>query len=347
MEEPAPHRKAKALVALDDGGQRIVMKAQLCRDGHDVDLCINGEKVWKMIRTPGGDSWAHDIVFLEYNLKDRGACAITADIRAEEDRRRAEAIKMGRGDDEPQQKLFVVGVTPKVDPETKAECLKAGMNTVISKPMERGMIRDIVDQALEYISKISPNHLRTRVSSSGSSRASQSPVRSLMALRPNSGANSPSGTRSPHHVENQPFLKTVSGGSRHVKVLVVDDDGGQRIMLKSALVREGYEVETAENGVKAIEILEQKRFDVVVMDGVMPAMTGWEATRKIREKEKELNLLPMIIVGVINSSFSNEASQCMECGMSTTFSKPVDRAKLIGEISTWIEVRMSAAPTRT
>jgi CheY-like chemotaxis protein len=355
VEQPAPRRKAKVLVALDDGGQRIVMKAQLCRDGHDVDVCINGGKVWEMIRTQGGDSWAHDIVFLEYNLRDRGACAIAVDIRAEEDRRRAEAIKAGRGDDEPLQKLFVVGVTSKVDPETQAECMKAGMNTVISKPIERSVIRGIVDQALENVSTTSPVSaenvpIRRKPSSELNRSTRESPH--IKSSNANSDANTPTDARTVGelpliHVENKTFARSPSVCSKHVKVLVVDDDGGQRIMLKSALVREGYEVVTVANGIEAIEIVEQKRFDVIVMDGMMPSMTGWEATRKIREQERHKNLVPIIIVGVINPSFPHEANQCIEAGMSTTCSKPLDRAKLIGEISKWIEVRMNYVSTRT
>lgn len=335
-------RKLKALVALDDGGQRIVMKAQLCRDGHDVDLCVNGEKAWKMIQTSEGDTWSYDIIFLEYNLKDRGACAITIDVRAEEDKRRVKAIQAGHEDDSDgfQKRLFIVGVTPKDDPSTREECLTAGMDTVISKPMERRMIRDIVDHALEYISPVSDI---APLSISRTTSPGHSPVRSLAALKASSGGSTPLENSSPHLgvaglVGSQKFVRTKSGGSRHVRVLVVDDDGGQRILMKSALVREGFEVETAEHGAKAIEILNQRRFDVVLMDGMMPNMTGWEATKKIRDQEKFENKLPMIIVGVINAAMPQEETKCLESGMTTTFSKPVERARLMTYITTWIQV---------
>ncbi len=62
--------KLKALVALIDGGQRMMIKAILCRDEHEVDMCSAGEDAWRMLSTQNQDAaWPYDVVFLDYYMQ--------------------------------------------------------------------------------------------------------------------------------------------------------------------------------------------------------------------------------------------------------------------------------------
>ncbi len=54
----------------------------------------------------------------------------------------------------------------------------------------------------------------------------------------------------------------------------MDDDSGQRIVMKSILVREGYTVDVAEDGQKAVDTVQKNQYHVVLMDGLMPKMSG-------------------------------------------------------------------------
>jgi CheY-like chemotaxis protein len=78
----------------------------------------------------------------------------------------------------------------------------------------------------------------------------------------------------------------VGGLEKKVRVLVVDDDLGQRTVLKSLLSKFGYQVDTAEDGVQAVKSAARVAYDVVLMDGFMPNKTGWEATTEIRQQEE-------------------------------------------------------------
>jgi CheY-like chemotaxis protein len=68
-------------------------------------------------------------------------------------------------------------------------------------------------------------------------------------------------------------------------VLVVDDDNGQRTVLKTMLSKKGYQVDTAEDGDHAVKAAQNLSYDLILMDGCMPNKTGSEATKEIRANE--------------------------------------------------------------
>ena len=73
--------------------------------------------------------------------------------------------------------------------------------------------------------------------------------------------------------------------SRQLRVLVVDDDNGQRMTLKIMLSKDGYQVDTAEDGDDAVKAAHNVSYDLILMDGCMPNKTGLEATEEIRANE--------------------------------------------------------------
>lgn len=66
-------------------------------------------------------------------------------------------------------------------------------------------------------------------------------------------------------------------------ILVVDDDPEIVTMLSTRLSKRGYQVATAGDGTKAIEMAKQQRFDVVLLDVMMPGKSGWEVARALKQ----------------------------------------------------------------
>jgi two-component system OmpR family response regulator len=76
------------------------------------------------------------------------------------------------------------------------------------------------------------------------------------------------------------------------RILIVDDDPNIRELLRVLLKNEGYEIYEAEDGVKALKLLENVKVEMVILDIMMPNMDGWELCREVRR----LYDLPMLML---------------------------------------------------
>ncbi len=116
-------------------------------------------------------------------------------------------------------------------------------------------------------------------------------------------------------------LKKTSG----MNVLVVDDNPINQIIVTQILLQWGVIITSAENGLEAIELLEKKSFDVVLMDVEMPKLGGIEATKIIREKLK----VKIPVIAMTAHIGKKERDKCFEAGMDEFLSKPIDREYLL------------------
>ena len=107
-------------------------------------------------------------------------------------------------------------------------------------------------------------------------------------------------------------------------VLVVDDDPNIRKMIIAALRREGYEFAEAPNGKEALEIMRAQRPSDVVLDLMMPIVSGWEVLQE-RENDPELRQIPVIIVSATRAP---EIATAVDKGICAFLPKPFDIAAL-------------------
>jgi CheY-like chemotaxis protein len=120
-----------------------------------------------------------------------------------------------------------------------------------------------------------------------------------------------------------------------VKLLIVDDNLINQKFLYYSL-KKYFEIESADNGLEAIDLLEKEEFDVVIMDLSMPVMDGADATWQIRESDKFRNkFIPIIFV--TTNDYDYERTRCMENGADDYLIKPVDTEQLISIINFHIE----------
>ena len=107
------------------------------------------------------------------------------------------------------------------------------------------------------------------------------------------------------------------------KVLVVEDNEINQLVALGMLESLGYEVETADNGLLAIEALDDALFDVILMDCQMPEMDGYEATQKIREHTNP-DVAAIPIIALTANAMSGDAEKCLQAGMDDYLSKPFE-----------------------
>ncbi|WP_284615028.1 ATP-binding protein [Aquabacterium humicola] len=119
-------------------------------------------------------------------------------------------------------------------------------------------------------------------------------------------------------------------------VLIVDDLPANRMPLVQALTRLGFGTMEAAHGGDALSQIEQAPPDLVLMDSVMPVMDGPETVRRLRSDE-HFRALPIIMVSANASEADREAS--LQVGADAFIAKPVDFARLLGEIARLLGVR--------
>lgn len=112
-------------------------------------------------------------------------------------------------------------------------------------------------------------------------------------------------------------------------VLVVDDSPTDTHVLSEMLEKHGFSVITASSGEEGIEIARAQKPDLVLMDVVMPGMSGFEATRAIA-KDKETGGLPVIICTTKDQE--TDKAWGLRQGASDYVVKPVQEAELISKI---------------
>lgn len=108
-------------------------------------------------------------------------------------------------------------------------------------------------------------------------------------------------------------------------VLIVDDEYIGRETLQSVLEGEGYQLEMAENGVQAIEKAKQLLPDVILLDVMMPGMTGFEVCQRIRS-DPQIAEIPIIILTALDDRES--LLNALKAGADDFISKPFDRYEL-------------------
>jgi CheY-like chemotaxis protein len=108
------------------------------------------------------------------------------------------------------------------------------------------------------------------------------------------------------------------------------------------LKRRGHDVTVVENGREAVDAVEREQFDIVLMDLQMPAIGGLEATRAIRDRERETSRDHLRIVAMIAHAMSGDRERCLAAGMDGYLSKPTESRTLFAEVER--DAFMSTAP---
>jgi signal transduction histidine kinase len=116
------------------------------------------------------------------------------------------------------------------------------------------------------------------------------------------------------------------GGSR---ILVVDDESLNRILLSTSLQEAGHVVETAEDGQQALEMLRARRFDAVLLDLIMPRMDGYRVLAEMKQ-DGALRRVPVIVVS--SSDEADSIVRCIEMGATDYLTKPFDPVLLHARI---------------
>src|SRR4051794_4971025 len=126
-------------------------------------------------------------------------------------------------------------------------------------------------------------------------------------------------------------------------VLVVDDDANNRDLLSRRLRRLGYEVEVGHDGQHALELIEGRTFDVVLLDVMMPGLDGFEVLAILRERHPATEM-PVIMATAKDDS--EDVVRALGLGANDYVTKPLDFPVVAARVRTQVELRRAVERAR-
>jgi signal transduction histidine kinase/ActR/RegA family two-component response regulator len=120
------------------------------------------------------------------------------------------------------------------------------------------------------------------------------------------------------------------------RLLLAEDNVMNQRLVQTHLKGFSCKLEFAENGEEAVAMVEQRDFDLILMDCQMPIMNGFEATRRIRAILHQQNRHQPAVLAVTANSVQGDREKCLAFGMDAMLSKPFSRQDLITAVARWI-----------
>ena len=135
--------------------------------------------------------------------------------------------------------------------------------------------------------------------------------------------------------------KQIQQSKKHIyhnnaNILIVDDNDINIMVAQDMLEVLGANVTSAENGLKAVEAITKKDFDLIFMDCHMPEMDGFDATRKIRELKPNERNYNVAIVAMTASAMIGDKEKCLSSGMDDYMTKPIEIDIIQEKLQHWL-----------
>ena len=108
------------------------------------------------------------------------------------------------------------------------------------------------------------------------------------------------------------------------RILVVEDDKGIRALMEDALMDAGYEPLLACNGLEALEVLETKHVDLIILDIMMPKMDGWQVCKEVRAADSSMPIIMITAKGETMDKVSG-----LELGADDYMVKPFEEEEML------------------
>src|SRR2546425_563509 len=131
-----------------------------------------------------------------------------------------------------------------------------------------------------------------------------------------------------------PLIPAESHGSG--TILVVDDDQRNVRLMESILRGSGYRVAKAYDGEEALSLVEREPPDLLLLDVMMPKMSGFELCQRLKGRY-ETRLLPIILVTALNAL--EDKVQALEYGADDFLSKPINKVELLAKVRSVLRVK--------
>ena len=118
------------------------------------------------------------------------------------------------------------------------------------------------------------------------------------------------------------------------RILLVEDNPMNRDMLTRRLVKRGFDVVTAEDGLQGVDVARRDLPDLVLMDMSLPGIDGWEATRRLKAAESTRGIP---VIALTAHAMAGDRARAMEAGCDDYDTKPIELPRLLGKIEALLQ----------
>ena len=139
-------------------------------------------------------------------------------------------------------------------------------------------------------------------------------------------------------------LRRLKAMGRPLRVLVVEDNATNQLVIRSILEKQEFLADFASNGLEAVSAVRMRAYDVVLMDVHMPEMDGLEATRAIRALDGPVARTP--IIALTANAFARDIENCRAAGMNLHVGKPFRRETLFMAMASALDGMTDLEPSR-
>ena len=126
-------------------------------------------------------------------------------------------------------------------------------------------------------------------------------------------------------------------GDKEKKLLIVEDNADNRMLIRAYLSKSDYKVEMAVNGLEGVEKIEKNNYDLVLMDIQMPKLDGYQAIRRIRELEKADKINRNKIIALTAYALDSDKEKALQAGFDGHLTKPIKKEKLYKMINEYLD----------
>lgn len=120
---------------------------------------------------------------------------------------------------------------------------------------------------------------------------------------------------------------------KNKKILVVEDDDISQFLIRKMLENLSFDVTIASNGIEAIEILAENKFDIILMDIEMPVISGFETVRRIQNGNLNYSAKNTPIIGISANPFDDDKELYFSQGLRDYITKPISQEDLLLKIN--------------
>lgn len=130
--------------------------------------------------------------------------------------------------------------------------------------------------------------------------------------------------------------ETTVGQSRHANILVVEDNEMNQVLIKSLLEKYGHSVAIAKTAKEALSLVDERAFDLILMDIILPEIDGYEATKIIRSRDSSALNSGVPIIALTANVSVEQRQRCLEAGMDDYLTKLINKSQLLRMIQKYV-----------